>query len=335
MDIEKKRSWIFGIIGVAAGVAAGWGIAAAFGPFAADTGGAGPGAAPTPAASAPAVSPAPNAEQRVLAKVGDRVITEADLRAYLYGRHGEESLRTLIDREVVALEAGRRKLTVSQQEIDEELRRMQQGYDSEEEFYRSMREQLGLTKEHLVQDITHRLLSEKIAIASIVVKDSEVEEYIRERPEEFESYERYHLQKIVVRTAEQANAVIAQLRSGADFGETAQTLSMDDDTARFGGDIGWIDEHDPFVDPALLKTAATLKPGQFSEPFEAEGGYVVLRMVDKKVENDRTPEQIRSAVRKELALRRAKPLNEVVEELRNKYGVEIGDVGDYFKVDKK
>ncbi|PDO11074.1 MAG: hypothetical protein BLM47_03495 [Candidatus Reconcilbacillus cellulovorans] len=277
----------------------------------------GPGPSATP-------SPSP-ADKHAVAEVGGKSITESDLKSYLLKRYAREALQVLIDRETVRLEAEQLGLSVSREELEAELRDMQEGYESEEQFYRTMLEQLGMTREELEEDVKYRLLLEKIAIFSIQVSQSEIDAYIRDHPEQFREYTRFHLLKIAVRTKEQADVVLDELREGADFEQVARERSMDETSALAGGDIGWIDEHDPFTDPAILETAKRLAVGQTSGAVAVEGGYVILKLKDKQVVNRMTPEEKHRKARKEVALQKAPPLSEVLASLREKHRARIVD----------
>ncbi|WP_166245681.1 peptidylprolyl isomerase [Paenibacillus turpanensis] len=266
-----------------------------------------------------------NPQSNVIARVGGFSITGAELQEQLQDKYGAELLQVLLDRKSVQLEASELGLKVNQNEMDQELKRMQQGYDSEESFYLSMKEQLGLSKEELLEDVEHRLLLEKIAIRGIYISDQQVEDYIREHAEEFQPHIQARVAHILTFTQEQADKVMADALKGIDFELLARAYSKDSNTANAGGDLGWIDEDDPFLPAGVMQLVRSLKPGEVGGPVAVDNGYEVLKVLDRQELNRRDPKQVREAVRKELALAKAPPMNDLVRELREHWKVEILD----------
>ncbi|SDE54417.1 foldase protein PrsA [Paenibacillus sp. UNCCL117] len=262
-------------------------------------------------------------QERAIASIGEHVITRQDLQQQLLQKYGKEVLDQMIDREVVRREAGAIGVSADEPEIKRELERMQQGYESESQFYQAMEEQLGLSREALNEDVRYKLLMEKVAIQGIQVADVAVDEYIQHHPEEFQATVQLRLEQIVTASKEQANRASADLAKGMDFAKVAKERSLDDATRNSGGDLGWLEEDDPFVHPQILKAGKQLQPGQVSKPIEVDGSYVIVRLRERKVQSKGSPESIREQVRRELALREAPPMKETMAKLRVKWNVQI------------
>lgn len=78
-------------------------------------------------------------------------------------------------------------------------------------------------------------------------------------------------------TKRQAEAVLAQLRQGADFRQTAMRVSTDQQ-ARQGGEIGWRSAEQL---PTLFSEAAPrLKPGQVSEVIRSPSGFHIVKLLE-------------------------------------------------------
>lgn len=273
----------------------------------------------------PASGDATPPEARVIARLGEREFTYEELLGQLERLYGPEVLRQMLEHEAIGQEAKALGIAVNAAEIEKELQRMQSGYESEEQFYKTMQEQLGLTPEDLRKDTYYKLLGEKIATRGINVTDSELDQYIAAHAEEFHSYIQYRLSKIVVATFEEAQSVIDELADGASFEQLARERSLDEETAATGGDLGWLDADDPTVSPIILGVAASLQPGEVSRPIQLDIGYALLRM-DQKKEVRRGPDRAaREALRHDLILAKAPPVREVVRQLREKYGETILD----------
>ncbi|MFD0677129.1 MULTISPECIES: peptidylprolyl isomerase [unclassified Paenibacillus] len=262
-----------------------------------------------------------NQSARVIATIGEKTITSMDLEQQLLQKHGRELLNQMVDHEVIRMEGTAQGTNVEDSEIQKELKRMQQGYDSETQFYESMKEQLGMTPEALKTDVYDKLLLEKLAIRYITISTEQVDAYMKAHPEEFRSATQLRLQQIVVGSKDQGSKVAADLSKGMDFGKVARERSLDDATRENGGDLGWIEEDDPFVAAPLLKAAVQLKTGEVSKPIEVNGQIYFIKLKDRKEDPKFSKDQVREAVRKELALREAPPLKEVIKSIREKWKV--------------
>jgi foldase protein PrsA len=263
--------------------------------------------------------------ERVVAKIGNREITIQALQAALESHYGSELLGQMLDREVIRLEGSETGTAIGNAEIDRELKRMQQGYESEQQFYASMQNQLGLSQQEIKEDVTSKLLLEKLATNHIQITDAQVEEYIKTHPDEFKQEIEYNILQIIVSTKEQANKVIAELAKGESFATLARDRSLDDATNNTGGDLGWIEGDDPFVAAPVLEAAKLLKVGEVSKPVSLPQGFAIVKLKNRREKANPDRAFIRENVRRELALQEAPPLKDFVLQLRAKWKVTILD----------
>lgn len=257
--------------------------------------------------------------RRVVARVGKVMITAAELKSELQKQYGEAVLRTLMVHKAIDLEAAASGLSISAEEQSQELKKLSEGYESESRYYEVMQEQLGMNKEQVQEDLRYRLLLEEITVRSVDVSDDEVDRYIAEHPEEFEARTQLHLQWIMTETSREANTVLGLLADGEDFAELARTYSIDAFTADAGGDIGLIDEDDPFYDRDMLDTASRLQIAEMAGPLKVDGGFAVIRLIERQMTTNLTGSRLHEAVRKQLALERADSLTEIEDKLLIKY----------------
>ncbi|KFD17564.1 peptidylprolyl isomerase [Tatumella ptyseos] len=82
---------------------------------------------------------------------------------------------------------------------------------------------------------------------------------------------------IQVKTEADAQAILAQLKQGADFATLAKEKSIDAISARKGGDMGWL-EQDTLPDE--LKNAGLTQKGQLSGVIKSSVGYLIARLDD-------------------------------------------------------
>jgi foldase protein PrsA len=100
---------------------------------------------------------------------------------------------------------------------------------------------------------------------------------------------------------------------------------MDDATRGNAGDLGWVEEDDPFVDPHVLQAAKTMQEGQISEPVKLESGYAIVKLDGRKDVKKQNGLRTREEVRMDLALQEAPPLKDLINKLREKYHAAIVD----------
>jgi parvulin-like peptidyl-prolyl isomerase len=89
-----------------------------------------------------------------------------------------------------------------------------------------------------------------------------------------------HARHILVDTEAQANDVMNQLRSGADFAAMATQYSKDVTTNQQGGDLGWFTQ-DTLTEPILTQTAFSLNPGEIAGPIPTTIGFDILQTLEK------------------------------------------------------
>jgi foldase protein PrsA len=276
--------------------------------------------APQTVVQAPKEKPDP-----VVAQIGDISIKHSELAANLYAAHGAELLNQMLDREAIQMEAEEIGLKLTRDDINQELKRMQQGYDSVNQFYKSMKEQVGMSEAELREDVNYKLLLEGIATKDIVVSDDEIKAYMNEHIDEFKNTVQLHLEQIEVGNMKEALIVLDLLNKGEDFEKVAKDTSTDTATASDGGDLGWVEEDDPFVPAPIMQAVKALKISEISGPIAVDGKYYIIHLLDRKENSKGTPEEIKAGLRKQLALQKALPLKELTQSLRKKRKATILD----------
>lgn len=109
---------------------------------------------------------------------------------------------------------------------------------------------------------------------------------------------------ILVKTEKEANTLLAELKKGADFAKMAKDKSMDQGSAKEGGDLGWFQLNDmvkPFSD-----AVGGAKKGALLGPIKTDFGYHLIQMQDVR---DATPpdmEVMREQLQQELQQKQVK-----------------------------
>ena len=116
---------------------------------------------------------------------------------------------------------------------------------------------------------------------------------------------------ILVGSAAEAKAVLAELAGGADFATVARVSSKDAD-ARGGGDLGFFRRDQ--VWPAFAEAAFGLQPGQIAAaPVHNEFGWHIVKTEERRLVAPPTLSEIREQLRQELT---TQAVREAVAEAR-------------------
>ncbi|CCJ72949.1 Peptidyl-prolyl cis-trans isomerase ppiD [Cronobacter condimenti 1330] len=107
--------------------------------------------------------------------------------------------------------------------------------------------------------------------------EEEIQAYYDKHQDEFGQPQRNRYSLIQTKTEADANAVLAQLKQGADFATLAKEKSVDVITARNGGDMGWLE---PGTTPEEFKNAGLKEKGQLSGVIKSSVGFLIVRLDD-------------------------------------------------------
>ncbi|WP_309122858.1 peptidyl-prolyl cis-trans isomerase [Paenibacillus sp.] len=316
----SREKWLWGLCGALAA------LSAALAVLLAVPGPSGGDAAPPPPADRPDGQGSGTAEEgdgtgkRKIAQAGSVTLYEDEFLEELRDAFGAEFVRHWLKETVVRLEAQSLGINVTRADIDEELNRMQIGYESEAEFYRVMREQLGMSEQALRDDALYRLMLEGVATARIQVTEADVEAYIEEHPEEFAPMHDIRYAQIVVDSKERANLVLQQLGKGVAFDLLAKDVSLDETTAAAGGDSGWVSADDPFIPSEAAEALGAMSVGDVSPPLSLEDGrWMIVTLLGRRTIDPLDDSNVREELKRELALAQAPSLFDVEAMLLEKY----------------
>lgn len=103
---------------------------------------------------------------------------------------------------------------------------------------------------------------------------------------------------ILVKTEDEAKAIIKKLEKGADFVELAKKESTGP-SGKNGGDLGWFNMKQ--MVPEFATAAFTTEKGKFTtEPVKTQFGYHVILVEDRKDDNVATLEMVSEPLRQQL-----------------------------------
>lgn len=156
------------------------------------------------------------------------------------------------------------------------------------------------------------------SVVADAVNDNAVRGLYQEQLKLAKRSEEIHARQIVTATQAEAEAVKKLLASGASFEALAMEKSTDAATRFNGGDLGYftIDVMPEGYD-AALKSA---QPGQVVGPFQVKGGYALVKVEDRRLEQPLSLEAARPQIVRFLTYDQ---IRDLLEKLRSRSKVEM------------
>lgn len=163
-----------------------------------------------------------------------------------------------------------------------------EGLDESDEFERQM--QFARNK---------ALVQAKLrAVGEAAVTDEAIQARYDEATKDFQGKEEVRARHILVKTEEEAKALLAQLREGASFEELAAEHSGDG-SSQNGGDLGYFTQ-DMMVAP-FGEVAFATAVGEISDPVKTQFGWHLIKVEDKRMSMPPKLEEVREGIARELS----------------------------------
>ncbi len=174
-----------------------------------------------------------------------------------------------------------------------------QGYAAKLQNSAEVKEKMKDAEQQIVAEAyVHQTVQPRITDAKIKARYDEL-------AAKYKPQDEVRARHILVKTEDEANDLIKQIKGGADFAKLATDKSDDKGSAKQGGDLGYF-AHDAMVKP-FADAAFAMKAGEVTEkPVKTEFGYHVIKVEDKRKSS-------------------APPLAEVKDQIVNKLGQEETD----------
>lgn len=115
-----------------------------------------------------------------VAAVNGKMISRLELYNELEKRHGEEALNNIITKTIVFQEAQKRGITVSQEDLDKEIKSIEERFSSQSQNLDDVLKQQGYSREELLEQVRLQLLVEKMVGDKATVTDEEIDKYIKD-----------------------------------------------------------------------------------------------------------------------------------------------------------
>jgi parvulin-like peptidyl-prolyl isomerase len=242
----------------------------------------------------------------VAALVNGQPITLAHLGEACIDRYGEELLTGMITRRIVEQACQRKKVVVSQDDIDQEVVRAaaaagmvdpQSGQVDLEKWIGTVTTEQGISEKTYVQDVVWP----SVALKKLVGNEVEVTDEDLQKGFEANYGPRVRCLAIVLNNQRRAQEVWAKARENnttEHFGDLAEQYSIGADVSSLRGEVPPIQMHGG--QPQLEAEAFALKPGELSGIIQVEDKFIILRCEGRTRPVDITFEEVRDLIYQDL-----------------------------------
>ena len=242
-------------------------------------------------------------DSKVLASVNSESITEKDYEDYLRARQTQQPPIPDKDKErkVVLDEMINRVLLVqnaAEHKVDHEL----------DVYFQIKRQRENV----LARAMLRKYLKDN------PISDEEVQKYFDQEMEKADKNE-YRARHILVRSEEEAQEILAQIKKGTSFNSLAQKKSIDVRSGKQGGDLGWFNQD--VIVPEFFAAVTAMKRGEISkEPVKSDFGWHIIKFEDSRPRKMPEFEQAKGDIRQRIQQERVDAL---VKSLKDKGKIKI------------
>jgi parvulin-like peptidyl-prolyl isomerase len=185
----------------------------------------------------------------------------------------QQALDNLIDDALVMQDATRQGVAVSAAELDAEMQNIISSLGGQAKF----EEQLKLAG----QTLEEARSMQRMQMLYLKMRDRVVSN--------LQTAEQVHARHILVDSQATAQALLAQIKAGADFEQIARQSSQDTLTRDSGGDLGWF-ARGTLPAKEVEDAAFALQPGEISGVVQSAFGYHLVQVLERdparKLEGD-------------------------------------------------
>ena len=226
----------------------------------------------------------------------------------------ENILEKLITEEVIVQVAQKNNITVSDEELTEEIDGYKKLLGSKENFEQFLKAnnftedyfREGLKREMIMQEYKQSVVDE------MTFSDEEIKSFYTENIHLYTEVEASH---ILVKTEEEAKEILEEIKAGGDF-EQLTARSIEPNAAERKGYLGYFRTGRMIED--FERAAFALSPGEISDLVQTRHGYHIIKVTDKNIDEF---EDVKEDVLTKMQDQRY--WNNHVEELREDAKIEI------------
>lgn len=244
-----------------------------------------------------------------------------------------EILNVMISQEIVNQQAEKENITVTDEEVANEMSSYMQMIENVDEYNKFMEEN-GIDEEFLKNHFRQTLIFDKYRnkiMSETEITENDLSDYYNTHIDEYkkEEIKASHIlittlndmgeplsEEETAKKESEAQDILARIKQGEDFEALAKEYSDDKASASNGGDLGYFAKG--VMVPEFEEAAFKLEKGQVSDVVKSSFGYHIIKVDDKREEitsYEDEKENILGAIRYEI-------YNEKMEELKKASEIE-------------
>jgi parvulin-like peptidyl-prolyl isomerase len=165
----------------------------------------------------------------------------------------------------------------------------------------------GLSEQAWKEQLTIDQARQNVFTQGIKVPEADIKkgynQLIASDPSPIKRPEQIRMSVIMTKEQSKIDKVYSMLKQNQEFSTVAMKLSDDPMAKQSGGQIGtWLAKNDQRVPKAVLSAAFALGQGEYSKPFQASGGWIVVKLDQKRPVKVQTYDEVKDMIREQLAL---------------------------------
>jgi len=269
----------------------------------------------------------PGAENRVVLRVNDRIVTLYEYQRALaeqirqirntpgltelqrqerLGEVGRFIMKAMFEEQLILSRADQLAVTVNESDVEQQIRGMWEraGIETEEQFRDALAQQ-GMREQDFRDQMRKQLRTNIVRGREVAPRvdlaDEDLRRFYRDNQERFAIPERARFEEVVILEgvvpADRMAPLASLARTRLTAGEAATEVTEGLGEGATAVDVGWVTPGD--LAPALDAVAWDLQPGDVAEAVAARGGLHVLKMLEREPASVQPFEDVRDAIERE------------------------------------
>jgi len=218
-------------------------------------------------------------KDEAVAKFNGESISKDELYDKMVEQYGSATVDQIISDKIVAAEAKKQKITVSDSAVNKEIDKLKAQYGGDDAFNQAL-ESNNTTLTIVKNDLKNYLILKKLMEPDIKITDEEMKTYFDENKDSFATAEQVKASHILVTDEKTAKEIKQKLDNGENFAALAKKYSTDEGTKANGGELGYFTKGTMVTE--FDNVAFSLPVNTISDPVKTEYGYHIIKVEAKK-----------------------------------------------------